>query len=100
MPADDEFEELITNCRWEFTEIDGTPGYLVTGPNSETIFLVAAGFKQGSEADYLGEYGDYWSSTVVPELFGASCSLGYGPTSYGRRRYARFVGRTIRPVTD
>lgn len=100
MPTDEEFEELIANCKWEFTDYNGTNGYLVTGPNKETIFLVAAGFKQDIGAEYVGEYGDYWSSSVVPELIGASCSLGYGPTSYGRRRYARFVGRTIRPVID
>ena len=100
MPTDEEYEELIDFCDWKFTDYNGTNGYLVTGPNNETVFFVAAGFKQGSGAEYIGEYGDYWSSSVVPELIGASCSLGYGSTSYGRRRYARFVGRTIRPVTD
>lgn len=100
MPTDEEFEELIDMCEWKFTDYKGKNGYMVTGPNQASIFFVAAGFKQGAEAEYIGEYGDYWSATVVPELIGASCSLGYGSTSYGRRRYARFVGRTIRPVTD
>lgn len=100
MPTDEDFEELIAECDWLFTDYNGTPGYLVTGPNKEAIFLVASGFKQESEIGYPGEYGDYWSSTVVPELIGAACSLGYGPTSFGRRRYARFVGRTIRAVID
>lgn len=100
MPTDEEYEELLDNCQFEFSDYKGTPGYLVTGPNGETVFFVAAGFKQESEVGYLGEYGDYWSSTVVPELIGAACSLGYGPTSFGRRRYARFVGRTIRAVLD
>ncbi len=100
MPTDEEYEELIDECNWEFTDYQGTNGYLVTGPNKHTIFIVAAGFKQGAEAEYIGDYGDYWSSTVVPDLIGAACSLGYSSKSYGRRRYARFAGRTIRPVTD
>ena len=100
MPTDEDFEELIDLCDWTFTDYNGTNGYLVTGPNNETIFLVAAGFKQGAEAEYIGDYGDYWSSTVVPELIGTSCSLGYSSKAYGRRRYARFAGRTVRPVTD
>lgn len=100
MPTDEEFEELLDHCDWQFTDYNGTNGYLITGPNNETIFLVAAGFKQGPTAEYIGDYGDYWSATVVPELIGASCSLGYSSKSYGRRRYARFAGRSVRPVTD
>lgn len=100
MPTDAEYEELIDLCNWEFTDYKGTNGYLVTGPNNETVFIVAAGFKQGAEAEYIGDYGDYWSSTVVPDLVGAACSLGYSSKAYGRRRYARFAGRSIRPVTD
>ena len=100
MPTEEEFGELIDQCNWKFTASNDVNGYLVTGPNGQTIFIVAAGFRQGGPPEYIGEYGDYWSSTVVPELIGASCSLGYGSTSYGRRRYARYVGRTIRPVID
>lgn len=100
MPTEEEIGELIDLCTWRFTAFKDVNGYLVTGPNDETIFIVAAGFRQGGPPEYIGEYGDYWSSTVVPELIGASCSLGYGSTSYGRRRYARFVGRSIRPVID
>lgn len=100
MPTDEEYEELLEYCPFEFTDYNGVNGYLATGPNKETIFFVAAGFKQGAEAEYIGDYGDYWSSTVVPDLIGASCSLGYSSKAYGRRRYARFAGRTIRPVTD
>ncbi|MDE7347983.1 MAG: hypothetical protein K2N48_14730, partial [Muribaculaceae bacterium] len=100
MPTEEEFGELIDLCEWQFTSYYGVNGYLVTGPNEQTLFIVAAGFQQGEEPEYVGEYGDYWTSTVVPELIGASCSLGYSPKSYGRRRYARFVGRSIRPVLD
>ena len=100
MPTDEEYEELLDCCDWLFTDYQGANGYLVTGPNNETVFFVAAGFKQGAEAEYIGDYGDYWSASVVPELIGASCSLGYSSKSYGRRRYARFAGRSVRPVTD
>lgn len=100
MPTDEEYEELLEYCPFVFTDYNGVNGYLVTGPNKQTIFFVAAGFKQGAEAEYIGDYGDYWSATVVPDLIGAACSLGYSSKSYGRRRYARFAGRTVRPVTD
>lgn len=100
MPTDDEYRELITSCKWEFTSQNGENGYLVTGPNKKTIFFPASAFQQNTTVENLGEFGDYWSSTVVQELSGVSCSLGYSSKSYGRRRYARYAGRTIRPVTN
>lgn len=100
MPTDDEYRELITSCKWEFTSQNGENGYLVTGPNKKTIFFPASAFQQNTTIENLGEFGDYWSSTVVQELSGVSCSLGYSSKSYGRRRYARYAGRTIRPVTN
>ncbi len=100
MPTDNDFQELISECDWEFTSSNGVNGYLVTGPNKKSIFLPAAAFRQHTSIENLGEFGDYWSSTIVHELTGVSCSLGYSSKSYGRRRYARYAGRTIRPVTD
>lgn len=99
-PTDDEFEELISYCKWIFTSYNGTNGYLVTGPNEKSIFLPASAFMRNMTVENLGEFGDYWSSSMIKELNGVSCSLGYSSKSYGRRRYARYVGRTIRPVTD
>ncbi len=100
MPTDDEYRELIEICDWEFTNQNGENGYLVTGPNKKTIFFPAAAFQQNTTIENLGEFGDYWSSTIVKELTGVACSMGYSSKSYGRRRYARYAGRTIRPVTD
>lgn len=100
MPTDDEYQELISSCTWNFASFNGVNGYLVTGPNKKNIFLPAAAFQQGTSVENIGDFGDYWSSTIVKELSGVSCSLGYSSKSYGRRRYARYAGRTIRPVTE
>lgn len=100
MPTIEEYGELIDECTWNFASFNGVNGYLVTGPNKKNIFLPAAAFQQGNTIENIGDFGDYWSSTVVTELSGVSYSLGYSSKSYGRRRYARYAGRTIRPVTD
>lgn len=100
MPDDDDFKELVECCTWTFLTSDDINGYLVTGPNKKSIFLVASAYRQDSTVYHEGEFGDYWSSTIVKELSGVSCSLGYSPKSYGRRRYDRYIGRTIRPVTE
>lgn len=100
MPTEDEFEELINTCTWNFTTFNGVNGYMVTGPNGKSIFLPAASFMQNTSIENVGEFGDYWSSSMIKDLSGVACSLGYSSKSYGRRRYARYAGRTIRPVTD
>ncbi|MDE6561470.1 MAG: hypothetical protein K2K75_08830 [Muribaculaceae bacterium] len=100
MPTIDEYQELISNCNWNFASFNGVNGYLVTGPNNKNIFLPAAAFQQNTTIENVGDFGDYWSSSVVKELSGVAHSLGYSSKSHGRRRYARYAGRTIRPVTD
>ncbi len=100
MPTIEDYTELLTNCTWTFSEVNGVNGYTVTGPNHQHIFLPAAAFQQNTKIENVGDFGDYWSSTIVEELSGVACSLGYSSKSYGRRRYARYAGRTIRPVTD
>ncbi len=100
IPTIEEWSELIDGCNWNFAAFNGVNGYLVTGPNKNMIFLPAAAFMQNKTIDNVGDFGDYWSSSVVDELTGNAYSLGYSSKSYGRRRYARYAGRTIRPVTD
>lgn len=100
IPTIEEWGELIDKCNWNFAAFNGVNGYLVTGPNNNMIFLPAAAFMQNTSVDNVGDFGDYWSSSVVNELSGNAYSMGYSSKSYGRRRYARYAGRTIRAVTD
>ena len=100
MPTIDEYQELISKCSWNFASFNGVNGYLVTGPNKKNIFLPAAAFQQNTTIDNVGDFGDYWSSSIVEELSGVAHSLGYSSKSHGKRRYARYAGRTIRPVTE
>lgn len=100
LPTDDEFAELISECSWNFASFNGVNGYLVTGPNGKNIFLPASAYQNGTTIENDGDFGDYWSSTLIEESSGVACSLGYSSKSFGLRRYARYVGRTVRPVTD
>lgn len=63
MPSLEQLRELKEKCSWEWLERNGTSGYLVTGPNGNTIFLPAAG--EASFPNAEGE-GDYWSRTLGP----------------------------------
>lgn len=60
MPTKEEFEELIQQCKWNFTKRDGVDGYEVSR-NGKSIFLPAAINKHGNPAHA------YWSSTLNTE---------------------------------
>ena len=64
LPTKGEFEELKNRCKWKWTKQNKIRGYRVTGPNGNSLFLPAAGYRRcTSEVSIVGEFGDYWSST-------------------------------------
>lgn len=71
MPTEDEQQELIDKCDWSWSTQNGTKGYKVTGPNGNSIFLPAAGYRLANDLfgvdDYLsgvGTIGRCWSSSI------------------------------------
>lgn len=61
LPTKEQLEELENECEWSW--IDN--GYKVTGHNGNSIFLPAAGLRHcdSKEANAVGFFGTYWSST-------------------------------------
>ena len=98
MPTSDELYELIDNCTWKWTTQNGVNVYKVTGPNGNSIFLPAAGYRYGASLDNAGNYGDYWSSSPNNNI-NAYC-LNFGSSSRGVGNYYRGSGRTVRPVRE
>lgn len=64
MPTKAECEELKDRCTWTWSTVGGHEGYKLKGPNGESIFLPAAGYRFGADVDDAGTYGGYWSSSV------------------------------------
>ena len=102
MPTKTEMEELENNCTWTWTTQNGVNGYRVRGPNGNSIFLPAAGYCNGSSRNYVGEFGDYWSST--PYDYESDTVLAYRlffySPSHGGNWHNRSFGYTVRPVSD
>ena len=98
MPTDIEFQELIDNCTWNWTTINGVSGYEVVGPNGNNIFLPAAGYRFGTSLRSDGSYGDYWSSS--PRGTGTAYYLYFGSGRHRTNWDYRYYGRSIRPVTE
>jgi len=95
MPTETEVQELISNCTWEYiSNTVGNPGFKVTGPSGNSIFI-----------PYDFGKVQFWTSTL-----GAS---SFGSTPYGRileieynmsevktsvTNRTRYSGAMIRPV--
>ena len=101
MPTTAEQDELRTKCTWQWTTLNGTKGYKVTGPNGNSIFLPAAGDRCGTDV-YDGGYGDYWSGSLYSS--GSSCfacHLYFDDYSYfGSYDSNRCYGRSVRAVCE
>ena len=60
LPTKQQLEELKNKCTWTWTG----SGYKVIGPNGNSIYLPAAGYRNCNGGVYnVGTSGDYWSST-------------------------------------
>lgn len=100
MPTINELNELITKCTWSSTIQKNVTGYLVTGPNGNSIFLPAAGAYFGASLDLAGSFGKYWSSSLVTSDPTSAYDLS-GDTSIDNFfTKARCHGRSVRPVTE
>ena len=99
MPTKAEQKELLNNCTWTWTTQNGVNGYKVTGPNGNSIFLPAAGYRYGTGVNIRGS-GYYLSSSLC------SCSSYYANYLYFYSDYYdwdslyRYYGQSVRPVSE
>ena len=102
MPTRNDFIELIDNCTYSWTTLNGVYGGLFTGPNGNSIFLPAGG-SYGNYDEYsnglngLGVFGCYWSSTILDYHYAYKLSFSStGCDSYDSS--ARYRGLSVRAV--
>ena len=95
-----EWDELLTKCTWTWTTQNGVNGYLVTGPNGNSIFLPAAGYRDGTSLKYAGSYGYYWSSSLYTGNSGSAFYVSFYSGSVLWHLSNRYHGRSVRPVTE
>ena len=100
MPTKAEQEELGYNCTWEKSMYNDVKGYLVTGPNGNSIFLPAAGYRLGSSSYYVGSDGYYWSSTPNEDYDYGAYDLTFGSGDHDWGWVYRYDGRSVRPVSE
>ena len=92
LPTETELRELKNKCTWSWTG----SGYRVTGPNGNSIYLPAAGYRDGSSPYGVGSYGYYWSST--PNDSDSAYYLSFYSGNHSVHWSSRSGGDSVRPV--
>ena len=100
IPTKAELRELCDKCTWSLMSQNGVEGYKVTGPNGNSIFLPAAGLRDGSSLDLAGSYGYYWSSTPVDFNDSIANDLYFSSSLLLMNSHYRYYGQSVRPVLE
>ena len=101
LPTWNEIEELIKECTWTWTKMDGRKGYKVTSKvNGKSIFLSAAGDRNDLSLVNAGSYGFYWSSTPRTSNTDYAYILFFHRSNVDRDIDDRFLGQSVRPVSE
>lgn len=98
MPSLEQIAELVNLCTWQWTQRNGVNGHLVTGPNGNTMFLPAAGYRDGSSPEYVGTYGIYWSRSLYAYLPDRAYCLYFDSQYWDSEDFSRYYGHVIRAV--
>ena len=101
-PSESEWKELMTECSWEWTTVNGVYGYRITskkdGFKGNSIFLPATGFYSGTHfyqqsTVYSGiAYGTYLATALT--TYFTFCDEFYRI----EKGWTRTDGHTVRPV--
>ena len=101
MPTITEIDELLNNTTHEWTTQNGVYGRKFTSTtNGNSIFLPAAGYRNGSDlVRFRASLGRYWSSSLLESspYFARSLFFDSGRASAYSSGY-RYDGFTVRPV--
>lgn len=98
MPTKEEWQELRGYCASVWTTRNGVLGRLFTGPNGNTLFLPAAGYRNGGGLCDAGSYGDYWSSSLYTDFPGRAWYFDFDSYYTYVSYYDRYYGLSVRAV--
>ena len=106
MPTQAEMQELLDRCTITNESLNGVDGFRVTGPNGNSIFMPASGYKYIEDVLYTSDKtqnkkcGFYWTSTAYNSsspVYAYSLIMGTDG-SRSVTRFGRASGLVIRPV--
>ena len=96
IPTREQLFELGQYCTWQSYPFNGTLGYLVTGPNGNTLFFPKTGYYDGSTLQFAGYYSFYWSGTLKATISSSACCTYSMSPDFSRDRYYGLPVRAVR----
>ncbi|MBR2128989.1 MAG: hypothetical protein IJ940_09020 [Bacteroidales bacterium] len=102
MPNLNDADELVNNCTWSKHTLNNVSGYLVIGPNKNSIFIPLSGYK--SESNTIGINNDsyLWIGSLDPEYSYFPAYIHNNNTTYWQE--PSYIdcddGLPVRPVKD
>lgn len=99
-PTKEELEELRTQCSWAWETKNGVAGFTVIGPNGNSIFLPATGYRQDTKTVASETRGRYMSSSLDTVYSSNMYFLSFVSDDVLISRDYRSFGLVIRPVFD
>ncbi len=102
MPTFDQIKELLDECKWKWTKQNGVNGMKVTGPNGNSIFFPASGYRYYDDGSLsnVGSYGCYWSASTSNGNNCHTFDFFLGEGNWGWYRSNRANGFPVRPVAE
>ena len=98
MPTSEEWQELNQNTTHRWTTQNGVTGSLFIASNGNSLFLPAAGCRDGSSLDYAGSDGGYWSSSLYTVNPNGAWFFYFYSGDYFMYIGSRDFGLSVRPV--
>ena len=100
MPTNEEMKELIDECKHEWVYINDVYGIEFTGPNGNSIFLPATGYRNATNLQSQGDQGCYWLASSLTNYNYFAYSLKISSEVVNTNSMYRNYGLCIRPVTE
>ena len=107
MPTDAEWEWLSDNCTWTWTadyNSTGVAGQIgtskISGFESNSIFLPAAGCREGTSLINAGSNGGYWTSSLITSYSPNAGHVYFNSEGVYWNGTDRYSGYSVRPVSD
>ena len=102
MPTKEELDELLNNCIWTWGTVNGVNGFFITsnksGYTDRSIFLPAAGKRDGMYLDMVDIQGNYWINSLSSGGPHIALNLGFGSAGGSVWYMSRNYGLSVRPV--
>ena len=98
IPSKEQCKELIDNCEYKWSSLNGVNGAKFTGPNGNFIFIPAASYYSGSSVNNVGSTIFIWTQTLQSvNIHRTYCMYCDSFNAYVNSDY-RYYGFSIRPV--